>query len=143
MQRSLLCAGLLLATLAGACTAVGYRSSCFEVTFGELDFDWSTGQASLSSLCIRRLGVSCPQLQNCSVQAGIDQNGNGVLDPSEVTLNLHDEHPGGQFCVTAANANLTISPADHGKKLIMHYEAGRSDQPDQPFVSKDESKTLD
>lgn len=141
MKSSILRIAAALAVVVGACTATGFHSSCFDVVYGEITVDWSHGFASVAGFCIRRLHPSCPTLQKCKVEAGVDQNGDGKLDPSEVTTSYDDRNPGDTFCVTSASVNL--GPADHGKKVILHYEASRSDQPDTPFVSKNDSKTLE
>ena len=139
MNRSRLWAALAL--VATACTATGFHSSCFDVVYGEVHVDWRHGSASVAGFCIHRLHPSCPTLQKCKVQAGVDQNGDGKLDPGEVTTSYDDPNPGDTFCV--ASASVSLNPADHGKRVILHYEASRSDQPDKPFVSKNDSKTLE
>jgi len=128
-------AALALAAVAtAACAAAGYKTDCYEVFAGSFDFDSKTGQWSFGGLCIERLTPACPQLREFRCQAGVDENGNGVLDPGERLIDVHDVNPqSNSVCAAATSGN--VGPGKRGKRILWHYECSKGDEP-HPFVSK-------
>jgi len=128
-------AALALAVVAGAaCAAAGYKTDCYEVFAGSFDFDSRTGQWSFSGLCIERINPACAELKEFRFQAGVDEDGDGVLDKSELLINVHDPDPkSNSVCAAATSGN--VGPGKRGKRILWHFECSKGDEP-QPFVSK-------
>ena len=122
------------AVATAACAAAGYRTDCYEVIAGSFDFDSRTGQWSFSGLCIRRLEPACEELKEFRFQAGIDADGDGVLDPSERLIDVHDANPQSDVVCAAATSGH-VGPGQKGRRILWHYECSKGDEP-QPFVSK-------
>jgi len=131
----------LVAATGVACTAAGYKSDCYEVIAGSFDFDARTGQWSFGGLCIERLNPACPELVDFRFQAGVDDDGDGVLDPGERLIDVQEDDPQSNSVCAAASAG-NVGPGKKGKRILWHYECSKKGQP-QPFVSKSGEVEID